>query len=333
LAQTFEGLYPTIDLVLTLADPQTFPSDLRATILSGGGADVFIAEPSVLGSLAQEGLLTPLDATRLAGAADSLPNSAYEVGTWNRRLFGYPFLLHAPVLYVNTALVSEPPTTFDEFIAAARTHGALITPTFNVTGAWLSTEGRVITPGNRDDLGATPSAFQSYLERMATLKTTANITFSADDRAFRAGEVGLYVGDSRQWGTLSAALGESLAVRPLFISVREAGYYLMQAQMLMVSLNATSADLAAATEWMIFITRPQAQTTLSRLSGYPPLLPDFTEVQSGKEAASAIRMAYPLPSESLFYTQTLPRFEAALQAVLNDELAPSEALNLAFPQP
>lgn len=151
---------------------QQFLSDA----ISGAGAyDVLMVDQPWVAEFAANGYLVPLD-ERISGAdvSDFVPGSLDTV-TYEGELYGLPFLVHNLVTYYRPSLleaagIDEPPTTWDEYRAAA---AAL---TDSAAGVW----GTMI-PGNKD--GEVATRFQSYVQQAGGDIVDADGNPDVDSRA------------------------------------------------------------------------------------------------------------------------------------------------------
>jgi ABC-type glycerol-3-phosphate transport system substrate-binding protein len=98
---------------------------LTESIGGGGGVDVFQADQPWVAEFASAGYLEPLDSrVDQADLKDFLP-VALDTLTYKQKLYGLPYIVHNSVLYYRKDLfakagISTPPTTWDDYRAAAK---------------------------------------------------------------------------------------------------------------------------------------------------------------------------------------------------------------------
>ncbi len=85
---------------------------------AGEGPDIIIGAHDWLGELVENGLLEPMDLGPKATRFDPVALNAF---TYEGTLYGMPYNTEAIALYYNRQLVPEPPATWDELEAIART--------------------------------------------------------------------------------------------------------------------------------------------------------------------------------------------------------------------
>lgn len=329
----FESANAGMTPVLTLQDSESFPEQVVQAIQSGAGPDLIIGDAALFEELVTTHLIYSLSGTPAEEIALVIPGQAFESGGYQDELFGVPLRADVPMLYRNTTLVPDEITRFEEFLAAAEAVGAVVQPNFQLTAGWLQTANalRPITP--QGDLAITATELTAYLERLLQLRQVSTVQFGSDPAPFMAGEVGFYVGTSRQALELQRALGDNLAAQPLPLAVGLTTYPLGDVHMMMISINATDASIAAIQALVPFLFQPEMQRTFTD-DTYPPIFASMATTPLLQTIVAAIQSGeYVAVGEAKFYAQRLPRYNNAVAQVLGGILTPEEAAASVFDNP
>ncbi|GAA2182035.1 maltose/maltodextrin ABC transporter substrate-binding protein MalE [Brooklawnia cerclae] len=119
LAEEFEQ-DTGIAVNLVVKDDSELVDDFAAQAASGSGPDAIIAPNDAVGSLAADGLISPID---LGEATANFQDAAVEAFTVDDELYGVPYAVENLALIRNTDLAAEAPATWDDVLAAGDAAG------------------------------------------------------------------------------------------------------------------------------------------------------------------------------------------------------------------
>jgi maltose/maltodextrin transport system permease protein len=118
LRELGQQFYEQTGVVVTVAHPDAVPDKFSQAAATGQGPDIMIWAHDRIGEWAQSGLISPIDPR--AELRDQIESFAWPAATYKGQLWGYPLAVEAAGLIYNTAMVPDPPHTFDDVIALHR---------------------------------------------------------------------------------------------------------------------------------------------------------------------------------------------------------------------
>lgn len=107
---------------VTVQHPEGAPDKFQSSSGAGKGPDIFCWPHDRTGEWARSGLIVPVRPNRKL--RDEIDDSAWKAFEYQGRTWGYPLAIEAIGLIYNKALVSTPPTSFEEVIKLDRTLAA-----------------------------------------------------------------------------------------------------------------------------------------------------------------------------------------------------------------
>ncbi|NOY27431.1 MAG: extracellular solute-binding protein [Oligoflexia bacterium] len=110
----YSASHPGVQVTPLAIPYDSFFSKLEAAAPRGNGPDLFIAAHERIGTWAATGLLKPLPPGQ--DISDFHPSTVAAM-TWQDQLYGLPLAYKCLALFVNRALVQQPPTTTDQLEA------------------------------------------------------------------------------------------------------------------------------------------------------------------------------------------------------------------------
>lgn len=120
----FEAANPGINLVLEFTSWETLNQKLTTDIAAGSPPDLALIGTRSLTDYAAQGVAEPLDAHMTPAFKDVFIESFFSPSMIDGKLMGLPFAASARAMIVNKELFekagAKPPTTWDEFMGAAR---------------------------------------------------------------------------------------------------------------------------------------------------------------------------------------------------------------------
>lgn len=114
LTKIGEKFTEEVGIQVTVEYPEDAPNKFQQAAAAGRGPDIFIWPHDRLGEWVQSGLLSPIDPSTDVKTAVS--DVGWQAFTFNDKLWGYPLAYEAVGLIYNTALVSDPPKSFEEIL-------------------------------------------------------------------------------------------------------------------------------------------------------------------------------------------------------------------------
>jgi alpha-glucoside transport system substrate-binding protein len=142
----FRDRFPNVEVTYLPAGDELV-TRLSTAIEGGNPPDLAtVAQPGTIADFADRGVIEPLDFAREI-AVDNLGESVVETGSVDQTLYGvYVKAINKSTVWYNVQAFEdagvEPPTTWDEFIAAAETLNASGVPAYSLAGAdgWTLTD-------------------------------------------------------------------------------------------------------------------------------------------------------------------------------------------------
>ncbi|MFD3444515.1 ABC transporter substrate-binding protein [Microbacteriaceae bacterium 4G12] len=255
----------------------TFGQTVLTQMGGGEGPDLVRFDMPEFTSAADAGLLEPLDDLIDADELGLQPGPD-EYMTVNDSRYGVIFDTSNYVMYYNTDLIPEPPTTFDEFMATAKatTQGDVYGLAFRQTqaeenGVWQDifnyvygfggewSDGEKLTLNNAKNVEGL-EAYQSLYDANVIPKGADAATFR---KMFAQGKVGMELNNG---GYLVATRGTNpdlkFSVAPIPFPVRAQG-----AIMAPIVINANSEHKDAATDFINWVLEEENQVALQEALG------------------------------------------------------------------
>ncbi len=255
----------------------TFGQTVLTQMGGGEGPDLVRFDMPEFTSAADAGLLEPLDDLIDADELGLQPGPD-EYMTVNDSRYGVIFDTSNYVMYYNTDLIPEPPTTFDEFMetAKATTQGDVYGLAFRQTqaeenGVWQDifnyvygfggewSDGEELTLNNAKNVEGL-EAYQSLYDANVIPKGADAATFR---KMFAQGKVGMELNNG---GYLVATRGTNpdlkFSVAPIPFPVRAQG-----AIMAPIVINANSEHKDAATDFINWVLEEENQVALQEALG------------------------------------------------------------------
>lgn len=253
----------------------------------GEAGDLFVGIPhDQLAGLAEGGVLADMSAYATSGYLADLGEQARLAYTYAGRLFGLPMFVEGPALVVNTALVPNPPATYEEFLTLAQelttadTFGFMFdAPNFYFAYGWIHTYGGYVF--GRDASGSLVAedvgiATEDAIRGAQALKDLryeydllpSGTNYDVANGLFIDGALAMiYNGPWAISQYREAGIDvEIMPMPPLADGTEFSGFMGVQG-VLMNQFSTVKVDAANFAKW---ITRSDAQVTLARISGRIP---------------------------------------------------------------
>lgn len=325
--------------------PEGAPDKFQAAAAAGKGPDIMCWPHDRAGEWAKSGLIVPVKPPRRV--RDAIDASAWQAFTYKGQVWGYPLAIEAVGLIYNKALVSTPPTTFDEVIAldkrlSAQGKKALLWDYNKGFFTWpmlAGPGGYVFGRSANGDLdpqqvgvnhpGAVLAA--TMLERLITDgHMPKGARYAEMEGAFARGQVAMMINGPWAWDN-ARKVGINIGVAPVpavvpgqpsrsFVGVlgcmvsapsriKDVAREFLENHLLRVdSLKTISADVPLGT--------PANKAYFAELSTDPLIAATMAIAQAGEPIPN-------IPDMGRFF----PAMDAALEAITNGRQAPKAALD------
>ena len=244
-------------VVVKVAHPDAVTDKFSQTAASGHGPDIMIWAHDRIGEWAQSGLIAVIDPP--AALRDDVEAFAWQAVTYGGRLWGYPLAVESAGLIYNTAMVPQPPSTFDEVIALSRrleSEGkwALLwdynTPFYswslmaaNGGYAYAYRDGRYDT----DDIGVASEGARQGGHMIRHLIDSGvmpqGVTYSVAEAAFNRSDAAMMISGTWAWPNIERS-GISFGVAPIPAVGDRASPALTGVLVAMINANSTNRLLA-----------------------------------------------------------------------------------------
>jgi arabinogalactan oligomer / maltooligosaccharide transport system substrate-binding protein len=294
--------------------------DLRQQMLlsapQGEAGDVLVGVPhDQIGEMAAGGVLADMGSYATQAYLDDLSEQARLGYTYSGKLFGLPLFVEGPALIINTDLVSEIPATYEEMIAKAQELTSADTYGFGVDinnfyfaynwihsggGYVFGRDGGTLNPA---DLGLNSEGAIAGAQMLKDLRHTYNLVPAGMDSEVATGQfidgamAMIYNGPWAISQYRDAGLNVAVApIPPMADGTPWSGFMGVQG-VLVNEFSASKVDAANLAKWL---TRKDAQVSLSQLSGRIPASNSaLAEVQDDPIIAgfgAALANAEPMPN-------------------------------------
>ena len=333
--EDFQGLHPDIKLSVERIEYTTAFSTYVQAARAGLGPDVMIGLESVYGHVLYENALT---ANARETAIDwSLfdPATLQSVQRDDATFVGVPINAYVSILFYNTELVDQPPTTLDELRATSEEGIKVGLPTTFFDSYWgvAGLGGSVFDGESFADESET--ALRAWLEWLVALQDTPGAVLSQDIRAlvngFSRGDLGVLVVTSLDLPGIEEALGAeqvNVALLP--------GYPTAQpfSNVEVMVINRASVQTQAAAELINFVSnsaqqRKLAQSTSGRVPINPTvrlnpvLFPRVSVILQQNQTA-----VIPTTQQDTLINQLITNANPIYQQVLEGVISPEEGARL-----
>ncbi|MDF1750641.1 MAG: ABC transporter substrate-binding protein [Alphaproteobacteria bacterium] len=312
----FKEAHPNIDIVMraTYEGYEEGTNTILREAVSGNLPDVTMQGLNRQAILVEKGIaksLEPFIAKEANFEQDGYHQAMLSLSSFGGQVYGLPFSVSLPVGYYNMDMmkkagITELPKTWDEVIKDCKAMKAsgIQNPLFwgwNITGNWFiqSLMWSQDTPIIKD--GAFNMAGDAGLTTLETMKSLfrecemKNLEWKDALGSFAAGEIGMMFWSTSALGAVERAQGDfTMKTGPLpGIKIAPKGLPAGGNAAMLVSESKDPKVLAAAWEWLKFITSGEGAAEVARTTGYMPpnkaaneiILADFYKQNPNKQTA------------------------------------------------
>jgi len=346
LVATFNDSHPDIEVRMDIQPWDSIKTTVPAAFASGQGPDIVTPDfnPGTVLEYAKAGTILPLDNLMGTGANQidpaALPADVVAGNTVDGSVYAVPANLATLMLYYNKALlsaagISAPPTTMDEFRAAARQLTDSAKGQYGVALADHATIAMwpiLIWADGGDVIGedgcsaladpATIAAVESWASLVsADGVSPAGLTGADADSLVAAGKAALEMNGPWAAGSYTEA-GLDFDVAP--IPTGSAGQVTLASSVPFV-VNANTDAKDAAFTFLSWWNSPEAQQQLSLASGFPPTRADMADDAAlaanpmVSKFAAAVPYSRPYLANVPSFTQVDEIFSTAIGRVTRGE--------------
>lgn len=315
-AAAFEAAFG-VPVTITTVVLDEIKQQMLLSAPQGEAADLIVPVPhDQIGEMVEGGVLADMSQFATEDYLADLGEQARLAFTLNGRLFGLPMYVEGPALIVNTDLVSEVPTTYEQMIQTAEelTNGDTYGFIFDVRNFyfaynWLHSFGGYVfardEAGNLDpsDVGLANEGAVRGAEEIRSLQFERGLIPAGADNAvaeglFNEGSLGMMYNGPWSVANIEAAgiPFTVVPVPPTEDGTQFSGFMGVQG-VLMNEFSQNKADAANFAKWL---TRPAAQVALAERSGRIPSSQSAAEEVSDDPViagfAEALAVAEPMPN-------------------------------------
>lgn len=212
-------------------------------------------------------------------------------GLVNGKLYGMPFALSTPILYVNADLVKKAggnpdalPATWPELLALAEkiknpaegVSGAFVV--WQTTGNYLWQEllfthgGKLLSDDGKKVAFNTPEGLKTFeiLRDLVTVGGMQNLTDDQGTQAFIAGKIGFFMSSSARVNNLTKQIGTRFELRTAPFPSPKSDSKIVSGGATMMIFAKDAEKQKAAWEFIKFAAGPVGQTIMVQHIGYMP---------------------------------------------------------------
>ncbi len=204
--QQFEEIHPQVHIsTISIPEDQMLPEFYRLGE-DGLGPGLMIGDDAWISDLANAGLIRPFSTDPFSASFFNARNR--NLVEYNDEIYGVPMSLAPYALYYNKNRVTEPPSTLDDLLTAAKEgSGVAFVPRFSEAYWGIQTFG----DGLFDPIGRFTLAESGFTEWLAWLNTaqgSPGVILNVDDESllelFATGQIDFYVNEpAKQYQILS----------------------------------------------------------------------------------------------------------------------------------
>ena len=340
IIQSFQRLYPNVTFSLLFVPLDDLFSTYQDAAYLGQGPSLLLG-PAKWGRELFDGELI-IDLTPYI-PFDYLTNinpAALSSGEYRNSLISLPLSQHGMVMFRNTAVISNSPTTFDELISMSHevTHGGVV-GSYLERGSYFSAANIIGLGGslmNEDENPAFNDAFGlEWLDLLKDFDEAGAVTFNTnrDLDMFKRGRVGIIIDGSWNIPLLRQAFGsDKLAIDPwpTYGTGHMSGW--VESDSVFLNTNTHDNDRFASLAFIGYLLDPNVQVRLAEVGHIPSVIsakPRDILLQQAMEAFSS-GTPYPITVDESVLNLYWKELNVAIGKVFVSGLTPTNALKAAI---
>lgn len=250
----------------------------RTDVAAGSGPDMFIAPNDSLGDDARASLIA--DITDLvSGKLGDYTDIAVGGMTVNGKVYGVPETIKGVAMFYNKDLVSAPPKTTDELLAAIKSgvNGGMSFGCYHSWGFFNAYGGKVFDDQFQflTDQGTGMADAMTFLKASFDALKANNMLFKSDQDAtppFKEGKLGFILNGNWMLADYQTALGDKLGVTPLPAGPKGPASPLVGVDGFYINPNSTNKE--AAIKLALYLTNAASQKVMMDGAGHVPVRKD-----------------------------------------------------------
>lgn len=233
----------------------------------------------------------PLIANEKDWSKKGYSDATVSLGMVGKAVYGLPFAVSTPVLYINADLVKRAggdpnnfPKTWPEIIALGKKISALgdgltgLQVEYTITGNWMfqalvfSHGGQMLTADEKSVAFSEPPGLSGLkvLQQAAAEAGMQDLSSAQARAGFSAGRIGIFVDSTAFLGTVTRQVEGRFDVRTMAFPISAANGKLPAGGNAVMIFTKDPAKQKAAWEYVKFVTGPIGQTLMVKHTGYMP---------------------------------------------------------------
>jgi arabinogalactan oligomer / maltooligosaccharide transport system substrate-binding protein len=328
---SFQEAYPDVTFDILYVPDTDLRGKFETAAATGGGPTMLVGFADWGPAFYDASLVADLSGMASADFLAGINQAALDSVEYNSALVGLPLGIKGVVMYRNTSIVPEAPTSVDDLIAKAQaaTQGDVVGAylergPFFVFGHLHAQGGQLMTA--EGDPAFNTDAGVAWLTMLNSFTEAGPAEFNADNdvNLFKAGKAGIIIDGTWNLQSLAESIGEdNLKVDPWPVGL--AGY--VQNDNLYMSANAEGANKDATWAFMQYVLSQEAQAEVAAINiGFFPAalgvdVPD--RLRQEVVTAFGAGVAFPVIPEMNAYWGPM---ETALKTVFDEAGDPAASL-------
>ncbi len=306
-ADKFTEANPALTISLEYHAFDTLLADYEQAVRDGVGPDIVVTQPEWVGSLVDNRLILPLDATLIDALGTRMDAAVFQSLDFQGQYWASPLTADLPMLYSKIADITLEPRAIGDLLLVAGENGVVFpADPQNLFGLYPSAalfdaDGHLVL----DEAGLT--VLGTLLQSLAV---SNNVTFSDDPAEFVNGNASALIAPASLYPMLAAALGDQLRVSILpEVGAGVLWRPVFDLTLLTVNVNVPDESLRAASLFMAYLISPEAQAQLAEQGDFMPLMNATSTTDSATRLyIQQMRNAQATTLDPDFYAAFLPDF-------------------------
>lgn len=333
--EAFQAKYPDVQFDVLYVPFDDLRGKFETASATGGGPSMLIGAADWGPAFYNAELVADLGDMASLEFLQGINQAALGSVRYKEALVGLPFGLKGVVMYRNSSIIPEAPTSFDDLVAKAQAAtqgdvvGADLEYGFFFSAAHLNALGGQLMSENGDPMFNDEKGVE-WLNMLNSFKEAGPTEYYTDNdvNLFKAGKAGIIIDGTWNLAGLVEAIGEeNLSIDPWPTGM--SGY--VQNDNLYMSANVGGADKEATWAFMQYLLSPEAQQLIAENNtGFIPAALGVTVPDRlRQEAVKAFEggTAFPVIPEMGAYWGPM---DTALKSVFDEGVDPAFALGQAY---
>jgi arabinogalactan oligomer/maltooligosaccharide transport system substrate-binding protein len=327
----FQDMYPDVVFDILFVPFDDLRGKFETAAATGGGPTLLLGAADWGPALYDAELVADLTSMASSDFLSGINQAALASTQYKDALVGLPYGLKGVVMYRNSSIVADAPTSFEDLVAKAQAAtqgdvvGANLERGFFFSAAHLNAVGGELMTAEGDPAFNTDAGVD-WLNMLDAFVDACPAEYYTDNdvNLFKAGKAGIIIDGSWNLADLAATLGEENLVIDAWPSDMS-GY--VQTDNIYMGFNAEGEDMEATWAFMEYLLSADAQAmTSENNTGFIPAalgveVPD--RLRQEAVTAFGAGVAFPVIPEMGAYWGPM---DTALQTVFDEDTDPAAAL-------